>query len=302
MASNKSRVQSDISQFFRVDEAVQNDLARSVLDFREKKKRQIQERNAILQQMSRYQSEVQGLAKPARGASKALDGLLGIHETLAKHKLAPPQVIPGPGGVSGLSYSVTVTPPYQYQPPTQQAIYPDGYEPTLMGVADPSTGQLSATAVTANQGTGTGWIDNALGVYFTSSVPGTLTASVNPIYSFEWWTESFSASAAVTASLQGALNIWGGLPGGSIEAAFTEPFVYFNEQQPGPLVLKDGFNLQGSASLSVPLDPSLVYIIFVSVDASALGLGAGGSIAGAMVSVTVPSITYDFQMQPVVNP
>jgi hypothetical protein len=35
-------------------------------------------------------------------------------------------------------------------------------------------------------------------------------------------------------------------------------------------------------------------MIFVSVDTLANGFGSLGSIAGAMLSVTVPSITYNF--------
>jgi hypothetical protein len=85
-----------------------------------------------------------------------------------------------------------------------------------------------------------------------------------------------------------------------------QPFVQSIENQPGPLVLKDGFDLQASVSASVAVDQTMLCLMFVAADCSVFGYGppggsTGGSVAGAILSVTVPSISYEFQIQPVVR-
>jgi hypothetical protein len=304
MSTKTKPAQSEMLQFFHVNEGVRKNLARRFLEFQEKKRRQTQERNATLRQMSKYLSEVQGEARPASRdpkTAKALKGLLGVHEKLAKHKLAPPKAMLG---IGGLSYSVTVTPPYQ-EHKTIPSADQEGFPPILTGFADPNTGQLSASAITASDEPGFSGGDtySYVGILFTSTVPGTLTVYVNPIYSYEWWTESFFPSHAVSSILTGSLQVYGYLAPPNqpiIEVSASQAFFHSSEQKPGPLplILEDGFNVQASASVSVPVDPALVYLIFVSADTGVSG--ALGAIAGAMLSVTVPSITYNFEMQPTV--
>jgi hypothetical protein len=311
MASNKSRTQSEVPQFFVVDEAARANLARRFLEFQQKKQKQIQERNATLQQMAKYLSEVQGEAKPASRdpkTAKALKGLLGIHEKLANQKLAPPRAALGTGGVN---YTVTVTPPYNYYPKPILSSDPEvSQQPILTGSADPATGQLSTSAVTSGQpGYSGGDTNVALGIYFpfVPPMPGTLTAYANPVYSFECWTESYfppnsnAPLARARSFLLGLLNIYGAIPSEPQAPDETVGAKFFSlnqqtpsSQAPGPLLLEDGFNLQTSVSVSIPVDPSRMYMIFVSVETLANGFGSLGSIAGAMLSVTVPSITYNF--------
>ncbi|MFY9950704.1 MAG: hypothetical protein WA261_18695 [Candidatus Sulfotelmatobacter sp.] len=312
MASNKSRAQSEVPQFFVVNEAARANLARRFLEFQQKKQKQIQERNATLLQMAKYLGEVQGEAKPSSRdpkTAKALKGLLGIHEKLANQKLAPPRAALGIGGVN---YTVTVSPPYDYYPKPILSTDPEvSQQPILTGSADPTAGQLSTSAVTSSQpGYSGGDTYVTLGIYFpfVPPMPGTLTAYANPVYSFECWTESYfppnsnAPLARARSFLSGSLNIYGTIPGNpppTYETVAGQQFFSLNQQTPsvqapGPLLLEDGFNLQTSVSVSTPVDPSQAYMIFVSVETLANGYGSLGSIAGAMLSVTVPSITYNF--------
>jgi hypothetical protein len=56
-----------------------------------------------------------------------------------------------------------------------------------------------------------------------------------------------------------------------------------------------------SLSASLQVTPSLVYLCFVEVFAFALGMGWPGSLATAMASATVPSISYGFVPLPLLE-
>jgi hypothetical protein len=119
MANKKSRTQSEMLQFFQGGKGLREDLVRRCIrDLQEKRKAHVQERGAIALEAANYLSEVQRSVKSAAGdpqTAKAVDGILGIHKKLAKHKLAPPNVLGGPGGVVAGSMSVTVTPPFDFE-------------------------------------------------------------------------------------------------------------------------------------------------------------------------------------------
>ena len=318
MASNKSRAQSETLQFFRGGKALREDLVRRCLrDFQETKKARFQERSAIALQAANDLSEAKKSAQSASSdpqTAKALQGLLGIHKKLAKHKLALPKVVPGPGGIVAGTISVTRTPPYDFQEqfPSYSAL---GLKPVLTGSPNKITGQISSSAVTAAEpGYSNGDMYTAVGILFLPPAPGILTVYANPIYSYEGWTESFpplsySSYAPVQSLLTGSLNIYAYNVAGwplNFATGAGQPFVQAIENQPGPLVLKDGFNLQASVSASVAVDQTQLCLMFVAADSSVFGYGppggsSGGSVAGAVLSITVPSISYDFQIQPVVR-
>ena len=54
--------------------------------------------------------------------------------------------------------------------------------------------------------------------------------------------------------------------------------------------------------MHLEVDHGLVYLLFVEADVHVEGVGWPGSLAGAKMAVTVPSITYDFQVQQVFEP
>jgi hypothetical protein len=62
------------------------------------------------------------------------------------------------------------------------------------------------------------------------------------------------------------------------------------------------FDIQTPASVSVSVDPTQVYLLFVEANVDGQGVGWPGSLAGSVLSVTVPSISYDFRMRQVLEP
>ncbi len=75
----------------------------------------------------------------------------------------------------------------------------------------------------------------------------------------------------------------------------------------GQVNLDFGFDITGSLSVSLQVTPGQVYLCFVDVDAHAVGDGWMGipnnqSMATAMLSATVPSISYEFQPRLVFAP
>ena len=63
------------------------------------------------------------------------------------------------------------------------------------------------------------------------------------------------------------------------------------------------FGSSASTPLSVELEvnPTLIYCLFVSLNVHVQGAGWPGSLAGAVISVAVPSFSYDFSIHPVLE-
>lgn len=231
---------------------------------------------------------------------KALDGLLSLHKKLAGTKLPFPKV---PGGVGGLfpgSFSGTVVPPFNFA---------DTIPTRLAGVSDPIlsasanvNGQISASAATANAHTGfNGGSEYArVGIFFHPMTLGTLTISAAPAYSFTWSTNSLNTSLVTSFGSVG-LTIYGMNEMGQILASAGGLYKTWNEMTTGQINFDFGFDIQKSLSVSLEVGPSLIYLCFVEVDAHVVGMGWPGSLATAMASATVPSISFEFAAQPVLQ-
>ncbi len=312
MPSKKSRTGSEALQYFRGGKGLREELVRRYIsDFQSKKQAQVQQRSTTEQQMAKYLSEVKGFAKSAAGdpqTAKALDGLLGIHKKLAKQKLAAPKVVSGLGGILPGRISVKVTPPFDYDEVISTVLAGD--EPVLAGSADKNTGQMSASCMVAiDPGRNGGSMYTTVGIYFHPMAPGTLTVYANPTYSFQWWTNSIADYNPVRSFGAGGLTIYGidvvhqtttGLSG--IDAVAGQQFFMWEEDQTSQVRFDAGFDLQASVSVQTPVDQTLVYLLFVEASTHVEGMGWPGSLAGAIMSVTVPSITYEFDIQPIFEP
>ncbi len=231
---------------------------------------------------------------------KALDGLLSLHKKLAGKKLLFPKV---PGGVGGFfpgSISGTVVPPFNFA---------DSIPTLLAGVSNPTlsvsanvNGQISASAATANADTGfNGGSEYArVGIFFHPMTLGTLTISAAPSYSFAWSTNSLNTSLVTSFGSVG-LTIYGMNELGQILASAGGLYELWNEMTTGQINFNFGFDIQKSLSVSLEVGPSLIYLCFVEVDAHVVGMGWPGSLATAMASATVPSISYEFVARPVLQ-
>ena len=314
MPSKKKRtsLQGNALQILRGGKAVPRDLVhRCIADLQQKRKAQLDQRNSTERKMAKYLGQAQGSGKSDTKdprVTQSLDSLLGIHQKLAKQKLVAPQVPGGFGGILPGHITVTVVPPFDYDViiPTVLA----GNQPTLDGSSDKNTGKMSASAITATQpGFNGGSMYTTVGVYFHPFGPGTLTVHATPKFSFQWWTNSIRPTALVRSFGSGALTIYGvdvasqttGGVGTIVSGASTQ-FKLWDENETAQVRFDFGFDLQAPTSVQLDVNHNLVYLLFVEADVHVEGVGWPGSLAGAKMAVTVPSITYDFEVQQVFEP
>ncbi len=229
---------------------------------------------------------------------KTLDGLLQWHKKLAGRKLPFPKVPPGIGGLFPGSIAGTIIPPFDFADsiPTLLA---NVSNPTL-SVSASVNGQISGSAVSSQTRGFNGGSEYArVGIFFHPMTQGTLTISASPTYSFQWSTNSLNTSL-VTSSGSVGLTIYGMNDLAQIIATAGDLYKSWEELATGEIHFDFGFNIQKSLSVSLNVGPSLVYLCFVEIDAHVVGMGWPGSLATAMASATVPSISYRFDPQPLV--
>jgi hypothetical protein len=298
-------------QILRGGEAVPKDLVhRCIADIQQKRTKELSQRIATERRMAKHLGQAQGFLAPDISdaqIARPLDDLLGIHQKLAKQKILAPRVPGGLGGILPGRITATVVPPFDYD-----VIIPSilaGNEPTLEGSSDKITGKMSGSAFTSTKrGFNGGSVFTTVGVYFHPLGPGTLTVHATPTFSFQWWTNSIGANSLVRSFGSGGLTIHGvdvasqttGATGTIVSTAATR-FKLWDENQTDQVRFDFGFDLQAPTSLHVDVNHDLVYLLFVDADVHVEGVGWPGSLAGAKIAVTVPSITYDFQVQQVLQ-
>jgi hypothetical protein len=226
---------------------------------------------------------------------KVLDGLLSWHKKLAGRKLPFPKVPRDLGGFFPGRISATIVPPFNFADSIATVLA--NVSATISASANVN-GQISASAVTGQTGSNGGMEWAQVGIYFHPMTSGTLTISASPTYSFVWSTNSLNTSG-VNSFGDVALVIYGMNDQGQILAGAGLTYEHWNKGEIGQIQFDSGFNVQKSLFVSLAVNPSLVYLCFVEVDAGVLGAGWPGSLATAMVSATVPSISYEFDPLPV---
>jgi hypothetical protein len=308
MASKEKQTgrDNDALEFFRGGKAIPENVVQQCLsEVQKRRKAQFEQASGTRQQMSKYLSQIKSSSTPDAAdpqTAKALDGLLGLHKKLADRKLAAPKIPRGLGGILPGKISATVVAPFDYDLtiPTVLA----GNEPTLTGSADKNTGQMSVSCLTSTQhGFGGGSMYAVVGIYFHPVTSGTLTVYAAPRYSFQWWTNSVSPSSLVTSFGSGGLTIYGvDVASSTIKATAGNEFLRWDETETDQVLFGSGFDLQTPVSAHLEVGHTLVYLLFVEAFTHVVGVGWPGSLAGAMMSVTVPSITYDFEISRVFAP
>jgi hypothetical protein len=264
-------------------------------------RKNLEAENGLLKQGAKLYSELKGASAVAvndPANKKALDGLLSLHNKIAGRKLAFPKVRGGVGGFLPGTISGTIVPPFDFADsiPTVLA----GPTPVL-SVSANVDGQISASAASLQTPGFNGGSEYArVGIYFHPMTSGTLTISSSPTYSYEWLTNSLNTSY-VTSSGEVGLTVYGMNDLFSIQATAGASYESWQELATGEIDLGFGFDVTKSLSVSLEVTPALVYICFVEVDAHVVGMGWPGSLATAMASATVPSISYVFTPRLVVE-
>jgi hypothetical protein len=231
---------------------------------------------------------------------KALDGLLGIHKKLAKQKLVAPKVPPDLGGILPGHIGATVPPPFDYAYTIPVA---DSGNPSLVGSANKATGQLSSNAVTDFTAPNRGYVYSEMGIYLQPMFgPATLRVSASPAISIEWWTNSLNAADTVISTGNSALGIWAqqGLVGPA-NSAVANSLTDWDEECTGQILFDFGSNPHEPLSTELQVDPSFTCILFFATQTLVQGVGWPGSLAGSVISVALPSITFELDQISVVE-
>jgi hypothetical protein len=227
---------------------------------------------------------------------KTLEQILNLHRKLAAKKLRFPKVRGGIGWISPGTMSGTLAPPFDFADTIPAEISGN----TELSASANVDGQIGASAATAESGPNNGSEFARVGFFFHPMTVGTLTVSASPTYSFEWSTNSLN-NTPVTSSGDVGLTVYG--MNELAQILSTAGSAYTSWQQDTTGVQFDfGFDLQNSQSVSLSVTPAQIYLCFVDVFAQAMGCGWPGSLASAMASATVPSMSFEFVPLVVANP
>jgi hypothetical protein len=265
--------------------------------------------DGIRGQVARHSADAQGRPDPIPTdprSKKALDGLLALHGKLGRRKLVAPKVPAVVGGISGGRISVTITPPYDYALTIQTPPNNGVHKPATAAAAANKNGTLSCSAITTHERS-MGSAYAHVGIFFHPLSAGTLRVSASPAYSFQWWTNSIG-TREVQSGGSADINIYGleqrtTQPGDfSIVSVAGTPFKRWLETETGRVRFDVGFDVQNPVSAQMSVGRGLVYLVFVTVHCHVLNAGWPGSLAGAMLSATVPSITWEFEPDLVASP
>jgi|SRR5271167_1121291 len=228
---------------------------------------------------------------------ETLDRILSLHRKLAAKKLRFARLPVGVGGFFPGRISGTIVPPFDFADTIPTVIQGN----TELSASANVNGQIAASAATAETGFNGGSEYAKVGFFFHPLTIGTLTVSASPTYSFEWSTNSVN-NAFVTSSGEIGLTVYGMDDFGQILSTAGSNYTSWQQMMPG-IQFDFGFNLQNSMSVSLPVGPAQIYLCFVEVDAHVVGSGwPKGSLATAMASATVPSMSFEFNAQEVLEP
>jgi hypothetical protein len=237
-----------------------------------------------------------GLHKSNPADHTAETELLALHQRLAGAPLLAPKVAAEAGGLFPGRITVKVTPPFDYA-----FTIPDHEgDATSSGFAN-TNGQLAGRAITgrkrALQSAG---MYAEMGIFFHPLAAGTIRVTANPTFSFQHWTNSLGSSF-VRSFGSAQLGIFtfdrlGHIGGGPIMQMKT-----WNEEATGEIRADFGFDQPAALSVQMDVTRTLVYALCIALDVHAFGIGWPGSLAGADLAVTVPSITWQFDFLPVLE-
>jgi hypothetical protein len=219
---------------------------------------------------------------------KTLEQILNLHRKLAAKKLRFPKVRGGVGWISPGTISGVIVPPFEFADTIPSATSGN----TELSASANVSGQIGASAVTAESGANNGSEYARVGFFFHPMTQGTLTVWASPTYSFEWSTNSLNNSP-VTSSGDVGLTVYGMNELAQILSTAGGYYKTWDQTMTG-VQFDFGFDLQNSLSTSLAVNPSQIYLCFVEVFAQVLGSGWPGSLASAMASATVPSMSFEF--------
>jgi hypothetical protein len=261
------------------------------------------EKYAIDKQYVKFWNQIHKPPNPGNSdpqTAQGLDGILSIHKKLAKQKLLPPGILGELGGIISGQFGATIAPPFDY---AYSLAFQDSGNPTLTGSADKTTGQSSGSAITNSTAPSAGSIYTEIGIYLHPMFgPAILTVSAHPAFSIEWWTNSLNINSPVRSFGEGSLGIYAQTGEIGPSTGVIADFDSWDEQATNQVLFDFGSNPHIPVSAQLPVDPSLECAIFVATTTHVEGVGWPGSLAGSMMTVTLPSITFQLDRLQVLEP
>ena len=237
------------------------------------------------------------VAVDAPANKKTLEQMASLHRKLAAKKLRFPKVRGGIGWISPGTISGTLVPPFDFADTIPAAIAGN----TELSASANVDGQIGASAATGEAGSDNNGSEYArVGFFFHPMTQGTLTVSASPTYPFEWSTNSLNNTPVISSGDVG-LTVYGMNELAQILSTAGSTYKSWQQDTTG-VQFNFGFDLQNSLSVSLPVTPAQVYLCFVEVFAQAMGCGWPGSLASAMASATVPSMSFEFEPLVLANP
>lgn len=235
-----------------------------------------------------------GLQRSGPADQKAVTELLALHKQLAGSPLAAPKVVAETGGFFPGRITVKVIPPFDYA-----FTIPDAENgATSTGFAN-TNGQLAGRAVTSRtRGLQSAGMYAEMGIFFHPLTAGTVRVSATPTFSFQHWTNSLGSSF-VRSFGSAQLGIFTFDREGHIGGGPIMPMKQWNEETTGEVRVDFGFDQTAALTVQMDVTRTLVYALCVALDVHAFGVGWPGSLAGADLAVSVPSITWQFDLVPV---
>jgi hypothetical protein len=261
------------------------------------------EKYAIDKQYAKHWKQIYKPSKPDvkdPQIAQGLDGILSIHKKLAKQKLLAP-IIPGElGGIFPGRFGATIPAPFDY---AYSIAFPDSGNPTLTGSANKTTGQSSASAITDSAAPSAGSVYTEIGIYLHPMFgPAVLSVSAHPAFSIEWWINSLNTNSPVRAFGAGALGVYAQTGEIGPTTGTDAVFDTWDEQETQTVLFDFGSNPHIPVSAQVNVDTSFECAIFVATTTHVEGVGWPGSLAGSIMTVTLPSITFELDRIQVLEP
>jgi hypothetical protein len=302
---------SDVLQSLRGKAPPRNVVHQALANMQAQRDDELEKGSANQRQMAKHFDQVQQLPNintKDPGVSRSLDGLLALHKKFSKQKLLAPKV---PGDVGGMlpgRISANVVAPFDFD----HVLFGTGTNSNIAtreATANRLNGQIHLSAITVpNKGFGGGSAYGVVGLYFHPIGSGVLTFRAAPKYSYQWWTNSIRPTALVKSHGHVSLVIYGvdayagttGEVGTIVSVASTNLFIW-NEEETNQVRFDFKFDLQTAGSVSMNVNHTLVYYMFVESQVGVHSVGWPGSVAGAKMSITVPSIAYDYELHPVLQ-
>ncbi len=289
-------------EIFRGGTLAESAIRRQSSDIKKRISAEFDEENALWQRAAKLSGQVLAPIYEGEESEQAVEGLFKVTDRLAKRKLVKPAPLRAFPDVWG-QYTLKFTPPY-----TSLGGVAGGQvssvtgSPTIVATGVDSLGQMTCSVDTNQQGPSSGTASNVMGIHFKPLFKeATARISFDSQFAFSFYVNSIRNKIA-NARAQGLIQLF------QFDTGFVQPslrrgaFIGFNESAQNEL----NFNVHSEVGPTWSLDASVssdhFYFVVVSLTCSARGEGWPGSLAGAKVMVTMPSITVTVTGKPIFQP